>query len=400
MGRRLQNYLKFDVMKIKSYKKYKFHDLSRKFGLRFIFLISSLNALYGLKSTFDVEVEVRHDIQIIHQGISPTEPIACTLVEIQNEKKQPIAYYMEVESVVCGDSQCKVDIVKIYWDNLGQFDRLEMPEGVDLEKAKGEHFSKFDYLKLAKILKDKNSPLKEVYKTEIVSSGGSEGIDGISGATVLVEKNAFVEGAVWTCYSLWHWVHGETQHIIRNISGDALTNLELQNLLTKDSMEYQDFAIDQLTRRKDYSQQTVNAIKNAVEQQPRLLKRSLNYWDLAPNPIYTKALSHFIQNTDSKNRLFCLTHLLKTKQKVGIAFFNNLSSAISNLSYPELTKFLSLLEKHSIESAKLNKALINLLEQDNFIIARRIYWFLSEQQLSNEEREILETFFLKHEHRL
>ena len=398
MGQKTPNYLKFDVMRIKKYRKYKFSDLFQKFGIRFILLICSFNALYDLKPTFNAEV--RHDIQIIHKGISSTKPIECTLVEIQNPKKQPIAYYMDVESVVCGDSQCKVDIIKIYWDNLGQFDRLEMPEGVYLEKAKGEHFSKADYLKLDKILKDKNSPLKEVYQNEIVSTGGSEGIDGISGATVLVEKNAFVEGAVWTCYSLWHWVHGETQQIIRNITGDAFTNLELQNLLTEDSMEYPYFAIDQLTRRKDYSQQTVNAIKNAIEQQPRLLKRSLDYWDLAPNSIYTKAQSHFIQNTDPKNRLFCLTHLLKTKQRIGTEFFNNLSSSISNFSYPELTKFLSLLEKYSVKSAKLNKALINLLEQDNFLIARRVYWFLSEQQLSNEQMEILEDFFLKHEHRL
>lgn len=369
----------------------------RKKLLYIILLIGSL----GLISwSITANMEIEHPIQIIHKGIHPTEPIECTLIEIQNEEQHPIAFYMDVESVVCGDSQCRVDIVRIYWDNLGQFDRLAIPNGVALEKAKGEHFNQADYKKLDKILNDKNSPLKEVYKNEIVSTGGSEGIDGMSGATVLVEKSAFVEGAVWSCYSLWHWVHGETQQLIRGITGEAFTNLALQDLLKKDSLDWQYFAVEQFTKRKDYTQKTVALLESTIGQNPILLKNSLPYWELAPNSIYTKVLSRLIQTQERENRLLILNNLLKTQQTLTPAFFNDLSLPIANLTYPELTKFLTLLEKHTINSNKINTQLIQLLKQDNFLIARRTYWFLSEQPLSKKQAIILKEFLLKYEDRL
>lgn len=381
----------------KSSNSYKYENLF----LKLVFLIGFLNAFWGLKSTIiSPKNEVEHSIQIIHKGISPTEVIECTLVEIQNERKRPISFYMDVESVVCGDKQCRIDIVRIYWDNLGRFKQLSIPNEVALEKAKGTHFTQADYQKLDKILKDKNSPLAEVYKNEIVSRGGSEGIDGMSGATVLLEKEAFVEGAVWTCYSLWHWVHGETQQIIRTITGATFTIAELQDLLKQDSLDWQYLAIEEFIKRKEFSPSVVASMEVAIKQHATLLKKSLLYWELAPNAIYTKTLSEFIQIAERKNRLLILNQLLKTKQVLTTHFFNDLSPLLASFSYPELAKFLMLLDQHQVRSTKLNAQLVLLLNKDNFLIARRIYWFLSGQPLSKEQTKMLEIFFLENEDRL
>lgn len=400
---RTPNYLKYVAIRVclESSMKYMYKNLILKNGLKLLFLLGVLNTLYGLKSiVVSSENEVEHSIQIIHKGISTTEVIECTLVEIQNDRKRPVSFYMDVESVVCGDKQCRVDIVRIYWDNLGRFDQLSIPNGIALEKAKGEHFTAADYQKLDKILKDENSPLAEVYKNEVVSTGAGEGIDGMSGATVLIEKNAFVEGAVWTCYSLWHWVHGETQQIIRNITGADFSITELQDLLKKGRVDWQYFAIEEFIKRKEFSPSTVTSIISAIQQDATLLKKSLQYWELAPNAIYTKTLSKLIEVAGRKNRLLILDKLLKTKQALTIDFFNNLPLTMANFTYPELTKFLLLLDRHQVNSTKLTAQLLPLLNNNNFLIARRTYWFLSEQPLSEEQAKMLAIFFLENEDRL
>ena len=68
---------------------------------------------------------------------------------------------MYVETVVCGDSQCKIDTVKIYWNALGYYDRLVVPFGVELEKAEGKKFDSKDYEKLNTILSNKKLQFKK-----------------------------------------------------------------------------------------------------------------------------------------------------------------------------------------------------------------------------------------------
>ena len=128
-------------------------------------------------------------------------------VKIKAKEKEGAAdqFYMDVKTVVCGDSQCRIDTVRIFWDELGMYDRLVLPKGIQLEKAEGEHFDQADYKKLDAILADKNCSLKEVYKEEVVGTEATEGVDGISGATIILNNKDYVKGAVWTCYTLWHW---------------------------------------------------------------------------------------------------------------------------------------------------------------------------------------------------
>ncbi len=363
----------------------KFFNIIALINLCFVLSVSSTN-------------EIKHQIKVLHKGISLTEPTECTLLEIQDEEGKPQEFYMDVESVVCGDQQCRIDVVRIYWDKLGRYNRLELPDNVELEKAEGEYFSSFDYNKLNIILKDEDSPLKDVYKSEIVGTVGGEGVDAMSGATILIEKSAYVQGAVWTCYSLWHWTHGETKQIIRDITGKSYSKSELQSLLQKN--DYQHLAIDQLIKRKDFSEKTVDAILKAIEVSPMLLKSSLPYWEIAPNQIYLDIMQRLIFSVNTSNRLLCFNAILQTEQNLHPQFFNKLNVIIPKLTYQEIDLLLKILITEKGVTTEIIPQLLPLLNSKDFLIARRVYWFLNEQKLSKPQEHQVNEFYQKWKNKL
>lgn len=335
--------------------------------------------------------EIKHTLHVIHKGISFTEPVACTLVEITNEEALPHEFYMDLESVVCGDNQCRIDVVRIYWDELGRFNKLVLPDDVALEKSEGESFTEDDYKKLHRILKNENSALKDVYKDEIVGTVGSEGVDAMSGETILLEKSAYVKGAVWTCYSLWHWAHGDVKRHIRDITGNSYSTKQLLSFLSK--KDYQLFALEQLTRKKEFSDNTVTAILNAIRNNPELLRASMRYWNSAPGNIYQYSAEQLLPMANSANKILYLTDILHTDQKVNTAFINKINSLISEFSYQEIDLYLSILKEKNLITSKTTSQLTSLLKTDNFLIARRVYYFLKSQELSADDKLIIEDFY-------
>lgn len=362
--------------------------------LIYIFIFICLSAF----SLTDICIhEIQHKLTIIHKGVSEVEPLECVLVEVKDERGLPSKYYMDVESVVCGDSQCRIDLVRVYWNEIGKFQQVELPDDVELEKSQGESFTSRDYKKLRTILKNEESPLADVYKTEIVGTTGSEGVDAMTGATILIDTSSYVSGAVWTCYSLWHWVHGEAKHIARNITGEQLTLSQLREQLAR--QDYQSFAIEQLLRKQDFSSQTVNVLKEALLKSPSLLKESMAYWEAASDDIYNDVMMIFMSRLELKERLLCLNSMVNSNKKLSNELLLDISEYVTTFSYSEFHVFLRLIEKMN-SSAELVSNLVPLLSSDDFLIARRVYWFLNEQSLCEADRHRVENFRIKWRDRL
>lgn len=337
--------------------------------------------------------KIEHPISIIHKGISLTQPVAASLIEVQDEKKVPLYYFMEVESVVCGDSVCRVDIVKLYWDTYARFMRLELPGEVELEKAEGKAFSEEDYQKLDRVLSNEHSPLNDLYSDQIVGTLASEGVDAVSRASVSINKKDYVEGAIWTCYSLWHWVHGDVKSIIRNLSADALSISQLTSLLSLEEVHLQLFSIEQLGRRKAYSEKILKLQLKSIAQHPELIEASLDYWEISADSVYLDALPKLIEIPQKEIRLTCLQSLFRSKHELSENFFLELPLSFEEMSYPEIQLFLRLLNKRAISSPKLNTKLIPLLDQEDFLIARGVYWFLADQELNEAQAKRLSDFY-------
>jgi len=353
-------------------------------------LLSILICVGTLSGKGLAQVVRSHPVSVIHPGISETEPVSCLLIE--DDRGPETEYTMEIPSVVCGDQVCRVDMLKIVWDKWGKFDRLEIPEGVYLEKAEGAHFTTEDYQKLQRILKDATSPLQDFYKGEMVGTVGSEGVGAMSSASIGVPKSAYVQGAIWTCYTLWHWVQGETRHIIRTLSGNSYSSAGLADLLPSKNPDYQLFAIEQLTQRQDFSPEIVARIFEEVKLSDALLKPSLSYWDSAPDTVFEPYFSRLIAISSPQNRIRCFRFLSQTERQLPPSFFQHLSLDFSIMTFQEVHLFLNLLTIHSAISPELIQKLFPLLEADNFLTARRVYWFLVDQTASLSQRERLKSF--------
>lgn len=334
-----------------------------------------------------------HLIEVIHPGISTVEPVECHLVERKSDDRSAHEFYLDVASVSCGDTQCRVDTLRLFWDQLGRYSRIELPNGVDLEKSQGQKFSKKDYDKLDATLSDANSPLREVYKDEIVGTVGGEGIDALSGATVILDKSAYVEGAVWTCYTLWHWVHGDIKIVIRNMSGDELTVSMLQGYLNSNDPDDQWFAMEQLTRRGVYTQQTIASVLATTEKNPDLTKAALAYWRQASDSIYAIGMMAQIEHSQGEYRWLCLNDIWLAKRDLPEECYDSLMADVSNYSYEDIHVLLKILKTQDELSPRAVNELLLLLYQEDFLIARVVYWLLSSQELNEAQAKKTKQFY-------
>ena len=326
--------------------------------------------------------------------MSRTANIEKVLFESKCTLGKDPQFYMDVESVVCGDSQCRIDTLRIFWNELGFYTGLTLPAGVQLEKAKGASFTELDYQKLDSILSDRKSGLKDVYKEEVTGSETSEGADALSGATIILDKKSYVKGAVWTSYTLWHWANGDINGIIRNITGDVKSVAELREYLTGDDYEQKIFALQQLTRRKVFDNETFQLIiDQATIDERELLKLILDYIEKAPSKQYYPSIEQVLTTSSSKGRLLSLNSLLKTTLVPPKAYFALLIRQLgTSVNYQEIQLVLQILNQKNVISPDIVDQLLPMLEHDNFIIARSVYWFLQDKQLTDFVKNRLETF--------
>lgn len=346
--------------------------------------------------------KVLHKILVQHPGIHLKDSIPQILVEIKNESGQSDMFYMEVETVVCGDAQCKIDTIQIFWNHLGFYSHMALPKKVQLEKAAGKHFTKADYDKLDQILSNKNASLKDVYKEEVVGTETSDGIDGISGATITLNTKDYVSGAVWTCYTLWHWANGGIFEKIRNITATHLRTEALTNLFSNGNEKEKVFALEQIIRRKVYQPREISEIiKNAPINNYQCLKLTVDYFEAAPLSVYSKSIATLLNEGTQPQQLRYLKSISKTEYTLSITFFERVSTLLPKWdSYPLVNQCLNILEQKKAVSPTILSTTLSLLSHKNFLIARRAYWFLAQQQLSTQELILLNDFYTKNKEKL
>lgn len=344
---------------------------------------------------------IKHEITLIHKGVSDTEPITQTVFEVISKTK-PNYFYTNVQSVICGSKVCKVVPIKLFWNKLGKYTYYELEPGIDLEKEEGVLFDKKDYEKLHDILNDINSPLKNYYKEELVRKSNHNAADALSGATINIDKNAVVEGAIWTCYTLWHWANGELVSKIKNITAEKTSTKLLQQQLTYGDIPHRIYAIEQLQARKAYDSVTLKKVQTAAKINPKLNKPALVYFENSSTDSYYKYLSILFDNADKASRITFLNSLSNIKLKAPKDFYNQFSSKLSdNDSYQEINLILNIMERLNPDSTVVAKQAEALLEHKNFLIARRAFWHLQNQKTSSpKQKSKIKLFQKKHKNSL
>ena len=171
---------------------------------------------------------------------------------LSDENGQPLLFYSDILTPVCIDNICKPMAIEIYWNLLGAYVGYGVFTDNLLTKFDHDLFEESDYEKLHQLLLNRHSILERrqlsdlfdanVAAKEKVKFKGEE-VDAISGATKKEIKESVVEGALYSCYTIWHLVHGEVAEKMGNFL-DSIYNPELSDyFLYSDYKDYQLHAI-------------------------------------------------------------------------------------------------------------------------------------------------------------
>lgn len=173
------------------------------------------------------------------------------VVKLQEDSAgNPAFYHAYVFTPVCEDDLCKPVYIDLYWDLLGNYLRYEVPLNQPLTKLDHVVFTPEEYGRLHDMLQDPESLLKDYQIEELVESttharpGGE--VDAVTGATAKSLQAVVIPGALYTCYTLWHIVHGRVQDTIASVT-DSLASPELlSHFLRSGNYRYQHYALDRL----------------------------------------------------------------------------------------------------------------------------------------------------------
>ncbi len=124
-------------------------------------------------------------------------------------------YKARIFTPICEIDKCYEVTIEFYWDVIGRFLRFDTLTGLPLTKLDHIPFEAMDYTKLAEILEDPNSPLARYEKDELVRDTRLSEIDGVTGATIREIKQSVIEGAVYSCHTLWHIAHGSVKDSLK-----------------------------------------------------------------------------------------------------------------------------------------------------------------------------------------
>jgi len=160
-----------------------------------------------------------------------------------------ILYYRsKFKTPVCADKVCYEVELNFYWNLLGDFVKYELLPGKPLTKDKHTSFSVDDYQKLSNVLANKYSSLGKLKKEELVMKVGRNDLDAVSGSTVSSLKEQTIQGAIYSCYTLWHIANGIVIDSIRNRTVKQLNKQVLSSIIEMNSQDADYFLINNFTK--------------------------------------------------------------------------------------------------------------------------------------------------------
>jgi len=175
--------------------------------------------------------------------------VANTINICSNSVQVPVGYETALNMAVCDDKLCANVLLKICWDLAGNYVRFDTIAGNPLTKFDHKRFNAADYKKLDQILKDRNSMLRVLEKSDLVDKSiklKATSVDAVSGATPATIKKAVVEGAVYSSHTLWHFVNGQIKDSIRAFTLRNYSEQIALQMLESDNFETQLFALKQI----------------------------------------------------------------------------------------------------------------------------------------------------------
>jgi len=347
--------------------------------------------------------DVAFPVRLTHPAIGNKQPAGYTLCQQRGEDGLPTGYHMIVNSVICRKKTCEVLEGRMYWDEIGRYQRYELPPGKHLTKKDHTAFTPKEYAHLDRLLRNRNSLLRDYAYEKLTAPESWDDVDAITGATAKEIKAEVVEGAGYTCYTLWHWANGDVVREIQRLTAKSLNTALACRLLGSGDEDAMLFALRNLESSNLYDAKVVAAVSETVpDAGAARLVLSLTYLSRAvkDGSVFYRDTADLFWKLNRREKQTLLDFVESQPQPAPV-FFDALIKGLPRLTeYYEIHRVLALVEKYNYASDRLTPQVTALLKHENFFIARRAYWFLEKRELDEEEKGELRAFVEKHGDRL
>lgn len=302
-----------------------------------------------------------------------------------DENGRPLHFFRNIFTPVCITGECKPVYVNFYWDLLGNYTHYDMPEGEILTKMDHDEFSEEDYAKLQDILINSTSLLKDIEMEDLISSGTenlADSVDVKSGATLKSIKKEVIEGAVYTCYTLWHIAYGKVvTDKMRSITDSLSDDRLLHTFLMSNNHHYQYWAMAKVIDgnglvRKDYMEDLKHIIqgKNIFAARYALQK-------ISPGQLEAQWLWELNNRSNYAYQMEILKKM--TEMTVPEKILQMMIGAFPNFNQTQSALVVNIIASQKQLSAKVIKILSELLNNPPSDINDRIFSLLSERKIAD-----------------
>lgn len=169
-------------------------------------------------------------------------------VNVSFKDRNPIAYFSHLETDVCSDDLCKPIHLTVCWDLLGNFLSYRTDDFHPLTKFDHMEMTKEDHDQLHAILSDTASLLRDYYVEDMIDIRQevySTKVDAVTKPTINTFENVTVEGALYTVYTLWHFVNGGIRKEMFEHTTSLVATPLINYMLQSDNRDYVKYILEQ-----------------------------------------------------------------------------------------------------------------------------------------------------------
>ncbi len=302
-----------------------------------------------------------------------------TLWEHLSADNFPIMYSRKITTGVCIKGECRPVNIELFWNCTGRYLGFELPHGEFLSKTEHVRFNQMEYDRLHELMADRNSPLATYTLEELVVIKDTikSGVDAVTSATIKAVMEYIVEGAVYTTYTLWQIVNGQTYREIEKITSERLTDKYVSELLESSRIEDQIWTLNHISARINLSPALQNKLMELISgQDVYLAERSLNA--IKPEALTGEVQSRLISvfdNTGFLQKRFILQKL-KDAPDFSPELAVTLSGKIINLNATLIKLSLELFEFQKVDDETVNASISKLLKNENRYISNLAIQYL------------------------
>jgi len=313
-----------------------------------------------------------------------------TLLEYLSEDQIPVMYSRKFLTGVCIDGKCRMLYIELFWNITGSYLGFKLPEGEFLSKTEHVKFNSNEYDMLNHLLANPLSALANYSLKELVPEKDTTTIkvDAVSSATIAAVLDYIVPGAVYTTYTLWHFVYGPTKREIEKITSERLSTEIVLELLNSQNKYDQIWTLNHISEKVEISISLQSKLMEIISgNDVYLAEQSLNA--LKPKNLTSEIQMELVNIFNNvgflQKRL--IIQKIGDSSKLDNYVVKKFSSELNSLNGVLVKTALEMFTIHKIEDEKVTDNVAALLKNENRYIANQAFKYL--ENIGNLDKKIL-----------